>query len=102
EGLRGGRTSGRGWPQATTDRAEHRSARSRSKARRLGRRAIPAKRRNLTPREMRSIWRGSAAGAQPVRQLAQGDHRDEDEADGEHDEDGLLALFGGGLHCEQV
>src|SRR5207248_3833667 len=44
----------------------------------------------------------SASVSEPVRQLAERDHRDEDESDGEHDEDGLLALFGGGLHTEQV
>jgi len=34
--------------------------------------------------------------AEPVRELAQGDHADEDEADDQHRLDHLLALFGGG------
>ena len=37
-----------------------------------------------------------------MRQLAERDHRHEDEADAEHDEDGLLAFLGSGLHGEQV
>lgn len=40
--------------------------------------------------------------AQPVRQLADCDHRHEDETDDEHDEDGLLAFLGGRLDCEQM
>ena len=43
-----------------------------------------------------------AAMAQPVSQLTQRDHGDEDAADREHDEDGLLALLGCGLDGEQV
>lgn len=38
---------------------------------------------------------------QPVRELADGDHCEEDTADGQHHQDRLLALFGGGRR-EQV
>ena len=37
-----------------------------------------------------------------MRQLAERDHRHEDEADAEHDEDGLLAFLGGRFGGEQV
>ena len=37
-----------------------------------------------------------------MRELAERDDGDEDEADREHDEDGLLALLGGGLDGEQM
>jgi len=39
---------------------------------------------------------------EPMRELTERDDCDEDEADAEHDEDRLLALFGGGLDGEQM
>jgi len=37
-----------------------------------------------------------------MAQLTERDHHDEDAADGEHDEDGLLAFLGGRLDGKQV